>query len=308
MPDRKISNRAASIRARLLILAKSKGVPFDLILTRYALERFLYRLSLSAMDRDRFILKGAILLTARLPDEHRPTRDVDMLGFGDPNPDSLRDFFQRVSRISCDDGVEYHAAETRIIREDNEYGGVRLTSRATLAGARVAVVIDIGFGDATVPEPDMIPLPTLLPDLPGAVLKGYALETVIAEKFQAIVALGLSNSRLKDYYDIWVIKNYSGIDFHANDRLPRAMRATFDRRRSVALPATLPDGLTSQFAASPNHRRQWQAFLLGATYRPDSLPAMVAELADFLMPFALKARSYQDRTGPVSTWTKPSRR
>jgi predicted nucleotidyltransferase component of viral defense system len=193
----------ASVRARLHNLAKAKGQKLDLLLTRYAIERLLYRLSVSEY-KDRFVLKGALLVTTWFADPHRPTRDVDLLGYGDSNPQPLLDAFRSICAIELDDGVVFDAAALHVetIRDELEYGGVRLQTTASLASAKLKIVVDIGFGDAVEPGLENIVLPVLL-DLPAPQLRAYARETVIAEKFQAMVRLGLDNSRMKDFYDIW---------------------------------------------------------------------------------------------------------
>jgi len=198
-----VRNMAASVRARLLSISRERNQPFELLLTRYVLERLLYRLT-TTRYRDRFILKGAMLLAARSADPFRPTRDVDLLGFGDPDPQAMLAVFRDVCAVTLDDGVVFDAAALEIdrIREELEYGGLRIKTNAEVGGARVRVVIDVGFGDAVEPAPAEMDLPVLL-DLPAPRLRVYPLETVIAEKFQAMVALGLANSRMKDFHDVW---------------------------------------------------------------------------------------------------------
>jgi predicted nucleotidyltransferase component of viral defense system len=200
-----VSDIGASIRARLLNLAKRRNQPFDLLLTRFALERFLYRLSINKY-RERFVLKGAILMTTWFDDPHRPTRDLDLLGFGDPNPDAMLGIFREVCAIDAADAVNFDidGLSYDLIRDQTEYGGLRLKTYAIVDGARVRVIIDIGFGDAIEPGLTETDLPVLL-DLPAPCLRTYARETVIAEKFQTMVVLGRANSRMKDLYDIWLL-------------------------------------------------------------------------------------------------------
>lgn len=198
-------NLGASVRAKLLNQSRTSGQPFDLILVRFALERLLYRLSISAHS-ERFILKGAMLLTTWFDDPLRPTRDLDLLAFGDPDPDAMRSTFAEILAIEVDDGVLFSINALRVdrIREALDYGGVRLRAIADVGGARVPVAIDVGFGDALEPGVEVLDYPTLL-DQPAPKLRAYARETVIAEKFQAMVALGRANSRMKDFYDIWLL-------------------------------------------------------------------------------------------------------
>lgn len=276
-------NIAASIRARLMNHAQAKGLPFDLVLNRYVIERLLYRLSASPHAND-FVLKGATLLMTWLDEPHRGTRDLDLLGFGDNAPDRLLALFRDVLETPVpDDGVVFDAAGLRVdrIREELAYGGVRLRTTAILAGARIPVSVDIGFGDALEPGAETVAYPTLL-DLPAPTLRAYARETVIAEKFQAMVVLGRANTRMKDFYDIWVLSRT--FEF-ADDRLARAIAATF-ARRTTPIPIEKPDALTSAFADDPVKQTQWRAFVADVAVDPGSLADVIAALLAFLMPHA----------------------
>ena len=277
----------ASVRSRLLNLARDRGQPFDLVITRYALERLLYRLSQSAY-RNRFALKGAMLITTWFADPHRPTRDLDLLGFGDSAEESILSVFREVCGMPADDGITFEVDNLRIerIREELEYGGLRLRTVANLSRARINVVIDVGFGDAVEPGLEEIEFPVLL-ESPAPRLRAYPRETVIAEKFQAMVHLGRANSRMKDFYDVWVLSKAYGFD---PDRLAKAIAATFERRRT-AIPSEVPDALTPEFARDASKRRQWDAFVRELAVRPDSLETVVSDLAAFLMPMAVKARA-----------------
>jgi predicted nucleotidyltransferase component of viral defense system len=285
-------NLGASVRARLLNIAKQRNQQFQLLLTRFALERLLYRLSLTA-HRDRFVLKGAMLVTTWLDKPHRPTRDVDFLGFVDPSPEAMLSTFREICAVMVEDGTEFDVAALRVdqIREELEYGGLRIRTIATVGGARANVVIDVGFGDAVEPGIEEMELPVLL-DLPAPRLKGYARETVIAEKFQAMVMLGRANSRMKDYYDIWVL---SRAHEFADDRLARAIAATFARRQTE-IPVDPPDALTVAFAGDPVKLRQWDAFAIDIATQPSSLAHVIDDLIAFLMPHAAEAR----KIGPSS--------
>lgn len=275
----------ASVRARLLTIAREKGQAFDLLLTRYATERLLYRLS-TTPHRDRFVLKGAMLITTWFDDPHRPTRDVDLLGYGDPSPEPMLAVFKEICAVKENDGILFDVEALRIdlIREQLEYGGLRLRTTARLAGARITVVIDIGFGDAIEPGVEEINLPVML-DLPAPRLRAYPRETVVAEKFQAMVLFGLANTRMKDYYDIWILSR--SYDFDA-ERLSRAIAATFERR-GTAIPENLPDALTPAFSTDATKQRQWGAFARDLAAEVPSLEVIVADLADFLMPHARQA-------------------
>jgi predicted nucleotidyltransferase component of viral defense system len=285
-----IRNMGASVRARLQNVARERNQTFQLVLTQYVLERLLYRLSQSKY-RDRFALKGAMLITKWFADPLRPTRDVDLLGFGDADPDKLVNIFKEICAIPFDDAVTFdtEAVEIDRIREEQEYGGLRLKTYATVDGARVRVVIDIGFGDATEPGLAEMDLPVLL-DFPAPHLKAYVRETVIAEKFQAMVDLGRANSRVKDLYDIWVLaKTYE----FKGDGLARAIAATFARRKTE-IPAELPDALTTAFAEDLAKNQQWNSFVADVAFQPGSLADIVHDLAAFLMPHAAAARARRD--------------
>lgn len=256
MPER-ARNTGASVRQRLLNLAHARGQPMELLLTRYALERLLHRLSLSP-HRERFVLKGAMLLATWFDEPHRATRDVDLLGFGDPAHDALLGVFREIMAIAVDDGVRFEINGLRIeaIREEARYGGSRLRTTAALAGARIPVTVDIGFGDAVEPGILDIDLPVLL-GMPSPHLRAYPPETVIAEKFHAMVALGRANSRMKDYYDVWMLMSRFELE---PERLRQAIVATFTRR-ATAVPSVVPDGLSDAFATDPGKQRQWNAFV-----------------------------------------------
>jgi predicted nucleotidyltransferase component of viral defense system len=224
---REIRNLGASVRARLLKLSKASGQSFDLVLTRFALERLLYRLSHSP-HAERFVLKGAMLMMTWFDDPHRVTRDLDLLGFGNPGEDDILSAFRNILAQDGGDGVVFDPHTLRVdrVRDDLDYGGLRLRTIAEVDGARISLTIDIGFGDALEPGTEVVEYPVML-DFPAPTLRAYARETVIAEKFQAMVALGRANSRMKDFYDIWVLsRSFSFQD----DRLARAISATFSRR------------------------------------------------------------------------------
>ncbi|SRR5581483_699253 len=279
MPDRP-RNMGASVRARLLNLARQRNQPFELLLTRYVLERLLFRLA-STRHRDRFVLKGAMLMAAWFDDPLRPTRDIDLLGFGDPEPDAVLAVFREICGVSQDDGVLFEADALAVerIRDELEYGGLRIKTNATVDGARIRVVIDVGFGDAV--EAAEMELPVLL-DLPPPKLRAYPRESVIAEKFHAMVLLGRANSRMKDFHDVWVLSR--SYDF-TGDALPKAIAATFARRKTE-IPREPPDALTPAFASDPTKQQQWTAFLQGIEAEPVPLADVVADLAAFLMPHA----------------------
>lgn len=254
----------ASVRARLLRLARERGEDFQLVLTRYANERLLFRLA-SSRHAQRFVLKGAALFTLWTGRPHRATRDLDLLGFGDRSVDHARETFAELLRLDVpDDGVRF-APDTLtvgLIREEQEYGGVRVELVARVTNAQVRLQVDVGFGDAITPEASVIEFPPLL-DFPAPRLRAYPRETVVAEKLEAMVQLGMANSRMKDFYDVAVLAHNFDFD---GDLLSSAIRATFERRKT-AIPTTTPVALTAVFAEDPIKKTQWSAFIRKAGVR-----------------------------------------
>lgn len=279
MPDqpggRRSRNVGASVRQRLLNLARARGQPLELLLTRFALERLLHRLSVSP-HRGRFVLKGALLLTTWFDEPHRATRDLDLLGSGDPSDDALLATFREVMSIDADDGIAFDTTKLQLQpnREDLEYGGSRLRTTAALAGARIPVVVDVGFGDAIEPGAEEINLPVLL-DLPSPRLRAYPREVVIAEKLHAMAVLGMANSRIKDYFDVWMLLHRFELD---PQRLRRAVDATLARRGTATLSA-VPEGLSDDHSSDPTKQRQWAAFAANLSSPAPGLRQLVDELS-----------------------------
>ncbi len=297
-------NLAASVRQRLLNLSRKTGDDFQLLLTRYAIERLLYRLAESEYA-PRFVLKGAMLFALWTGEMHRPTRDLDLLGFGDGSDGELARVFRSLcSAAVADDGLTFAADTVTVepIREDQEHGGRRVTMVVRLGSARVDLQVDVGFGDAITPRPESITYPTLLGMDPPR-LCAYPRETVVAEKVEAMVKLGLSNSRMKDFYDLAIMaRTFSFIGPVLRD----AIRATFTRRRT-ALPATSPVALTEGFASDETKRKQWQAFRKrsGVAEKVGDLNGTVTELATFLGPplaAAAGGREFALRWKPGGPW------
>lgn len=270
---------AASIHARLLTRAKARGEDFNLTLTRYAIERFLYRLSVTAA-RDHYWLKGALLFDLWFDVPHRPTRDADFLGFGPADAESLRKALVEVCNVVVQDGMNFDAGSIAIeeIREDARYGGLRVRVAGRLGKVRCHVQLDIGYGDAVTPGPEEIVYPTLLDDLPAPRLRAYPRAAVVAEKVEAIVSLGMANSRMKDYFDLRALAREGAID---PAQLAHALAATFERR-GTPLPDTLPLGLSDEFAQDNAKGVQWRAFLGKNRLNAPSLPEVVAEVRGFL--------------------------
>ena len=274
------TNLPASIRARLKQRADATRQDFNLTLTHYGLERLLYRLSISQYA-DRYLLKGALLFSLWYDQPHRPTRDVDLLGYGPDDVETAVATFREISQIAVDDGIVFDPASVAgsVIRKEAGYGGVRVDLRATLDGARIALQVDIGFGDVVTPAPEPIHYPVLLDDLPAPRLRAYPKYTVVAEKLHAICLLGMTNSRMKDYFDLWVLLTEEDL---APDELRRAVEATCARRR-LATPADLPIGLSDAFAQDPIKQRQWAAFFKKNGLAPRELAEVVARLRDVFL-------------------------
>jgi predicted nucleotidyltransferase component of viral defense system len=272
------AGRVASIHARLLNLARQQGGDFNLLLDRYAVERWLYRLSQSG-ERDRLWLKGAMLFYLWLDQPHRPTRDADFLGMGNPDANALRDTIQAVCRVAADDGMEFDAGSVRVeeIREEARYGGLRVRLVGRLGRARCTVQLDVGYGDAVTPGVEEVDFPTLLDDVPAPRLKVYPRETMFAEKLEAITSLGMANSRMKDYFDLRALTHEGKLDVEV---LGEAIAATF-ARRATPLPDDLPVGLTEEFATDASKRQQWHAFAGKVDVAPLTLEQVVAEVGGF---------------------------
>ena len=288
------SNRdglARSIQTRLVQHAKKIHTDPNLVLLRYGVERFLYRLSRSP-HVDRFVLKGALLMLAWLGDALRPTRDADLLGLGDMSDDALGQIFAEVCNIDVEpDAMVYLAETVRVapIRAEDAYGGQRITLDATLGAARLRVQIDVGIGDAVVPPAAWLDYPSLL-DLPRPRLRAYAAETVVAEKFHAIVLLGLRNSRMKDYFDLHALAHDGAAKM---SQLDAAIAATF-KRRKTPLPDAWPVGLSDEFARDAAKLAQWQAFLAKNRLDAPTLPEVIDMLRQFLSEPLKLARQRQE--------------
>ena len=270
-------NLAASVRARLKQHADASKQDFNLTLTHYGLERLLYRLSVST-HASSFLLKGALLFTVWYDMAHRPTRDADLLGFGPDDVETAVNTFRQICQTPVTDAIVFDPASVKgsIIRKEAGYGGVRIDLQATLDGARIALQVDIGFGDAVTPAPQTITYPVLLDEFPAPQLRAYPKCTVIAEKFHAVCLLGLANTRMKDYFDLWVLLNDTTID-----RLDvrRAIQATLERRKLIQ-PHRLPIGLTDTFSEDAIKQTQWKAFLKKNRLDHIELTAVVNQLGE----------------------------
>ena len=289
----------ASVQVRLARHARAIGMDPNLVFARFAVERFLYRLSRSP-HADRFVLKGALLMLVWLGETIRPTRDADLLGFGEITEQSLTRIFTEVCNADVEpDGLEFPPSSLRIapIRVEDAYGGLRATLQARLGKARLRVQVDVGIGDAVFPEPTWLEYPALL-GFPRPRLRAYHPETSIAEKLHAMVVLGQANSRMRDFFDIHALAQHEPFD---GEVLARAVRATFERRRTP-IPDSLPFALTPAFAAMSLKQVKWQAFLRknGRLNAPNELSAVVARIAGFIEPAIVAAQS---GAGFTLAWT-----
>jgi hypothetical protein len=247
-------NLPASVRQRLLTLGRDRQEPFHSTLVRYAIERLLYRLSVSPYA-DRFLLKGAMLFAIWSETLHRPTQDVDLLGYGDPDVGELQKLFREICRSDVEpDGLNFLPETVRAepIRDQAAYSGIRITIQACLTNARIPVQVDIGFGDAVTPGPEDVRFPALL-NFPSPRLRAYPVYTVVAEKVEAMVSLGIANSRMKDFYDVWFMSRTFDFD---GPLLAAAIRNTFERRKTD-LASELP--FSEDFALLKS--TQWNGFV-----------------------------------------------
>lgn len=281
MRNREIKNAAASVRERLYQAAVRRGEDFGLILTRYALERLLYRLSLSP-HRERLILKGAMLFLVWADTPHRPTRDLDLLGFGDPSMDRCREMIGEICAIEdAMDGLlfDVRGITAEAIKEDDIYHGVRVRVTSRLAQARISMQIDIGFGDLVSPAPLEVDYPTLL-EMPAPRIRSYSMESVIAEKIEAMVSLGMLNSRMKDFYDVWFLARTFRFE---SSMLGPAIEGTFARRTTVWSREFLEELLTS--LSHDEHKQvQWRAFVQRSRL---SAPQQFSEVIEQIRLFAM---------------------
>jgi len=293
-----------SVHVRLVRHAKVIGVDPNLVLARFAAERLLYRLSQSPYA-ERFVLKGAMLLLVWLGETIRPTRDTDLLGFGDVSEESLRRIFQEICALDVEsDGVQFLRDSLRVapIRMEDSYGGHRVLLDARLGTARIRVQIDVGIGDAISPEPVWLEYPGLL-DLPRPRVRAYRPETSIAEKVHAMVTLAEANSRMRDFFDVGALARRMGFE---GPVLVHALRSTFDRRRTI-IPVEAPVALTAAFAGIDGKQAQWSGFLRRNRIEnaPPDLVAVVEEIEGFVRPALDAARegiSFERGWEPGGPW------
>ncbi len=286
MTEREVKNVPASVRARLLNHAKEQGESFDQMLVYFAIERFLFRLAQTPWS-DRLVVKGAIMLRAWGAPLGRPTRDIDFTGSLDNSPEAVASVIEECLVIAYpDDGLEFdRQVVTAAINVADRYPGVRAIVTGNLNGARFKLQLDVGIDDAVVPDPEWVDYPTLL-ELDAPRVLAYMPTTAIAEKFEAMVVLGAANSRMKDFYDIWMLSQAHEFD---GKQVANAFRATF-LHRGTDLPATLPVALTPEFYADPLVRAQWEAFIShNRTGAAAALDEVCSAIAAFAMPAAAAA-------------------
>jgi predicted nucleotidyltransferase component of viral defense system len=293
----------ASVRQRLLNKSRTQGRPFQELLQYFAMERFLYRLAKSPYS-DRFVLKGALLLTAWRAPQSRPTMDIDLEGRVNNQLDHIKEVVGTVCEVDVEpDGVAFNRASIEVsrIKEDADYEGVRVQFHATLARARIPMQLDIGFGDVITPAPTDIEYPSLL-DFPAPVLRAYPKETVVAEKLEALTALGLLNSRLKDFYDLALLSRMYPFE---GERLLKAISATF-RHRGTTIEVE-PIGLTQAYCDDPARAIQWRAFVRRSRFGEEAgdFARLVGEVRPFALPVlsaAAAGNSFGLRWKPSGPW------
>lgn len=286
------ANLPASIHARLLQRAKAGGEDFNQVLGRYATERFLFRLA-SLPAREELWLKGAKLFDLWFDVPHRPTRDADFLGFGPIDAAALHGTVSEICNVQADDGMVFDPGSIAIeeIREDARYGGLRVRLVGMLGKARSTVQLDVGYGDAVTPGPEEAVYPVLLEDFPSPHLRVYPRATVVAEKLEAIVSLGMANSRMKDFYDLRALAREGLLDAAL---LADAIEATF-ARRGTPVPESMPIGLSDEFARDGTRLNLWNAFLRKNRLEAPGLGEVVGEVRGFLeAPLAL-ARKHKGK-------------
>ena len=294
---RQPSDIAASVRARLLNLSRQRNVEFQLVLSDFAIERLLYRLGVSP-HVERFVLKGAILFKLWSKDGHRATWDLDLLGSGAGGVANMITVVKDLCSIQAEDGIIFdpRSLVAEEIGAANEYEGVRVRLEARLAEARIPMQVDIGFGDVVTPRAVREAYPTLL-DHPSPRVLVYSREAVVAEKLEAIISLGVTNSRMKDFFDVYLLASS-----FAFEGPTLAARATFERR-GTPFPEREPLVLTREFLAAPERQTQWRAFLRRGRLAE---PPDATEMADALMRFSGPVMAALVRSQPFSAAWPPA--
>lgn len=279
------TNLESSIQARLLNYSRVNKREYGQVLTMFALERLLYRLSQSKHSEN-FLLKGALLFDLWFDVPLRPTRDIDLLGFGLAELPHVVGVFEDLCRLQVADGMDYKTESIQAdeIRKQANYAGIRVSLLALLGNSRISIQVDIGYGDAVTPAPEEALYPVLLDDLPAPKLRVYPMYTVVAEKFETLVSLGIANTRMKDYFDLWVLHQQGKFD---NELLRTAIAETF-LRRGKPLPKGVPVGLSDEFSGDVQKQRQWLVFLKKNQLAQLDLGVLIVGLREWLMPLIVK--------------------
>ena len=291
-------NISASVRARLLNRSREDNRSFKELLQYYGMERFLYRLSVSEYE-SHYILKGALMLRAWNSPEFRPTMDIDMLGRTRNDEANIISQIRTVMSVEVEpDGLTFDPAsiQSERITEDADYDGIRIRFRGALGTARINMQIDIGFGDIVYPGPERAELPCML-DAPAPSLLCYSRESAIAEKFEAMVSLGELNSRMKDFYDIWLLSRQFAFEFN---RLAEAIKLTF-QQRDTKLNEPI-DAFSKAFVTS--RQPLWSAFRrrLNQVHLPESFAEITAEVEAFIEPI-VKPRTTATNWPAAGPWS-----
>ena len=293
MSDKRYSNIAKSIRGKLLFSSKQQREEFNYTVMNYASDRLLYRLSKS-IYRNKFIVKGATIFKIWNRLAHRATKDIDLLGIGDNSISQLTSMFKIICQQPCEeDGIYFDEKSIKgeKIKPEQKYEGVRITLKYYLDTIKNSLQIDIGFGDVIIPEAKEVEFRTFF-DLPAPRLRIYPRETVIAEKFQAMVFLGISNSRIKDFYDIWFLAH--NFDFDGRI-LSQAIKATFNRR-NTEISTKIPLALTDEFFQDESKQKQWFAFLNKGklNVKPSSFEGVINDIHKLVIPPYLAIANNQE--------------
>lgn len=296
---------AASVLARLKNEADRSGEAFNPLLARYVGFRFLYRISQSSLN-EQFLIKGATMFLVWTGSQHRPTRDIDLLLLSESEVKDLAEAFKEICQIPClEDGVKFdpESVSAQPIREDNAYGGTRVTLVGRLGSAKIPLQIDVGLGDVVTPQPNQVVLPSFLDSVPPTVMQGYPVETAIAEKFEAMVSHGMTNSRMKDLFDIAFLADTMTL---TSSELSSAVKATFQRRRTE-IPQELPTALTESFLKDAQILARWNAFVKKnkISHPHSDLTFVQARISDLLMPMVNNCPS--EMVWSDGKWHKPEK-
>lgn len=285
MSKKKIKNIALSVKERLLNYSRNNSLEFNSVLLQYMQERFLFRISKSIYS-DNFVLKGALLFLAHDISRLRPTKDIDLLGSSLTNKvDILKEIFKEIASIKFEDGLQFNpdSVTAEEIIEQDEYLGIRIKLIALLGNARQKIQVDVGFGDVIYPDALMMDYPTLI-DFEAPRLKMYSLESAVAEKFEAIVSLGIATSRMKDFYDIHFFASSKEFDLLT---LHNALMATFNNRNTSI--EKRHSVFNDKFKDDENLNTLWEAFTKKRKLKINlNFPEIVSKIENFIEPACIK--------------------